>query len=46
MVTVKNGPGRLEERRLPWQAPAVRRLRAGDAENAAGPTADDPINHS
>jgi hypothetical protein len=29
-----------------WTAPSVKRLRAGDAENAAGPAADDPFNFS
>lgn len=32
--------------RAHWTAPAVRRLAAGAAENAAGPVADDPVNFS
>lgn len=32
--------------RKPWSAPAVRRLAAGAAENASGPTADDQVNYS
>lgn len=32
--------------RAPWSAPAVKRLNAGAAENASGPTHDDPIDYS
>lgn len=33
-------------RRRPRQKAEVRRIRAGSAENAAGPFADDPVNFS
>lgn len=29
-----------------WTAPAVKRLNAGAAENASGPTPDDQVNYS
>ena len=44
--TASNEIGDLSERRLPWQAPVLKRLRATDAENAAGPTPDDPVSQS
>ena len=37
--------GQLEQK-LPWKAPVLKRLRATDAENASGPTPDDPVNKS
>jgi hypothetical protein len=48
MPVMRGACGKFEprEQRLPWEIPALRRLRAGDAENAAGTTPDDPINKS
>lgn len=32
--------------RAAWVAPAITRIEAGSAENAAGPAGDDPVNFS
>jgi len=44
--TASNTIRELSKQRQPWSAPVLKRLRATDAENAAGPTPDDSINKS
>ena len=44
--TTSNAVGDQPGQKLPWKAPVMKRLRATDAENASGPTPDDPVNLS